>query len=174
MKVANFMVEHNVPLAVSDHLSPLFRDIFPDSSVAKKYASCRTKTICMLNMAITPHFHGKNGSLLKLLTHIMHTHTHSHMHAHIQCTASLVEDMHVSPFSLLVDGSNDTGVEKLNPLTVKRFDNSKRQVTTCLLDMCTTTGRDCGTATVIFTKIHSVLSKFHIPWSVWDLVSTPV
>ena len=38
---------------------------------------------------------------------------------HMQCTASLVDDMHVSPFSLLVDGSNDTGVEKLNPLTVK-------------------------------------------------------
>ena len=40
VKVANFMVEHNVPLAVPDHLSPLFRDIFSDSSIAKKYASC--------------------------------------------------------------------------------------------------------------------------------------
>ena len=50
------MVEHNVPLAVSDHLSSLFQDIFPDSSIAKKYASCLTKT---LNMAIAPHFHGK-------------------------------------------------------------------------------------------------------------------
>lgn len=75
----------------------------------------------------------------------------------MQCTASLVEDMHINPFSLLVDGSNDTGVEKLNPLTVRIYDNSKRQVTTHLLDMCTTTGRDCGTATAIFTKIDSVL-----------------
>ena len=73
--------------------------------------------------------------------------------------------MHVNPFSLLVDGSNDTGVEKFNPLTVKMYDNSKRQVTTRLLDMCTTTGCDCGTATAIFTKIDSVLKKYHVQWS---------
>ena len=46
---------------------------------------------------------------------------------HMECTASLVDDM------LLVDGSNNTGVEKLNPLTVNIYDNSKWQVTTHLL-----------------------------------------
>ena len=29
------MVEHNVPFAVSDHLSPLFCDVFTDSQIAK-------------------------------------------------------------------------------------------------------------------------------------------
>ena len=57
--MANFFVEHNIPFAVSDHLTPLFRDIFPDSSIAKEYASCRTKTTCILNLAIAPHFRGK-------------------------------------------------------------------------------------------------------------------
>ena len=69
------------------------------------------------------------------------------------------------PFSLLIDGSNDTGMEKLNPLTVKIFDDQKGQVTTHLLDMCTTTGRDCGTATAIFRKMDEVLCKLQIPWS---------
>ena len=32
--------------------------------------------------------------------------------------------MKIDPFSLLVDGSTDTGLEKLNPLTVKIFDLS--------------------------------------------------
>jgi len=41
---------------------------------------------------------------------------------------TLVEEMKGNPFSLLVDGSNDTGVEKLNPLTVKIFDINRRQV----------------------------------------------
>ena len=59
VKVTNFSVEHNVPLAVSDHLSPLLRDVFTDSNIAKQYSSCRTKTTSMLNLAIVPHFNSK-------------------------------------------------------------------------------------------------------------------
>jgi len=68
------------------------------------------------------------------------------------------------PYSLSTDGSNDTGVEKLNPLTVRIFDVNRRQVTTQLLDMCPTSGRECGTASAIFQKIDSVLNRFNIPW----------
>lgn len=73
--------------------------------------------------------------------------------------------MKVDPFSLLVDGSNDTGLEKLNPLTVRIFDSATNKVTTQLLDMCTTTGRNCGTASEIYSKINSVLNQLNIPWS---------
>ena len=69
------------------------------------------------------------------------------------------------PFSLAVDGSNDSGIEKLNPLTVRIYDANRRQVVTCLLDMCTTSGRDCGTAQSIFTKIDSVLDKHEVKWN---------
>lgn len=72
--------------------------------------------------------------------------------------------MKAYPFGLLVDGSNDTGVEKLNPLTVRILDVKKMQVSTKLLDMCTTSGRHCGTAESIFTKIDSVLTMHSIPW----------
>ena len=68
------------------------------------------------------------------------------------------------PYSLSVDGSNDTGVEKLNPLTVRIFDVHRRQVTTQLLDMCPTRGRECGTASAIFEKIDCVLTGLNIPW----------
>ena len=56
MKIANFMVEHNVPFAVGDHLTLLIHDIFPDSQIAKQYSSCRIKTTSVLNLAIAPHF----------------------------------------------------------------------------------------------------------------------
>ncbi len=79
--------------------------------------------------------------------------------------AALVEDMKANPFGLLVDGSSDTGLDKLNPLTVKIFDVSRKQVITHLLDMCTTSGRECGTSVAIFSKIDSVLDRFSIPWS---------
>ena len=55
-------------------------------------------------------------------------------------------------------------MEKLNPLTVKVYDHSRRQVVTHLLDMCTTSGRDCGTSLAIFTKISSILQDNSIPW----------
>ncbi|KAK3754199.1 hypothetical protein RRG08_028164 [Elysia crispata] len=41
---ANAIVEHNLPLALADHMSDLFTKMFPDSQIAKKYAAGRTKT----------------------------------------------------------------------------------------------------------------------------------
>ena len=76
-------------------------------------------------------------------------------------SALLVEAMKEKPFSLLIDGSNDTGIEKLIPLTVRIYDNNQRQVVTLLLDMCTTSGRDCGTADI---KIDSIMSQYDISW----------
>lgn len=156
VKMTNFIVEHNLPFAIADHLSPLLQDVFPDSQIAKHYSSARTKTTSMLNLALAPHFQGK----------IYHTiiYTHDLSGSSSVHIAVLVEDMKANPFSLLIDGSNDTGLEKLNPLTVKIFDVRKGQVLTQLLDMCTTSGRDCGTATAIFSKVDSVLGRHGVPW----------
>ena len=83
------------------------------------------------------------------------------------CTAALIEVMKSHPFSLAVDRSNDTGVEKLSPLTVRFYDVSWRRVSSHLLDMCTMLGRDCGTLLAIFNKIDSVLVSHGIRWSNW-------
>ena len=76
-----------------------------------------------------------------------------------------MEEIKTNPFSLVIDGSSDTGLEKLNPLTVMIFDMSRSQILTHLLDMCTTSGRECGTAVAIFSKIDFVLNKYDIPWT---------
>ena len=57
------------------------------------------------------------------------------------------------PYSLAVDGSYDSGLQKMNPLTVRIFDVQRGCVTTQLLDMCLTSGWDGGTAAAIFEKI---------------------
>ena len=49
MKVANALVQNNIPLAFADQLSPLLRDIFSDSEIAKGYASVSMKTTCLVN-----------------------------------------------------------------------------------------------------------------------------
>ena len=54
--MAVVLAQHNLPVAIMDHLSPLFRDMFPDSSVAKSFCAARTKSTCILNMALRPHF----------------------------------------------------------------------------------------------------------------------
>ena len=35
----NTLVQHNIPLAVANPVSPLMKDLFPDSDIAKEYAS---------------------------------------------------------------------------------------------------------------------------------------
>lgn len=80
VKVAVSMVEHNVPFAVADHFSPLLKECFKDSPTAQNYKCARTKTSCIINEAVAPHFRKE-----------------------------LVMKMRTNPFTLITDGSNDTG-----------------------------------------------------------------
>ena len=90
MKIAAALVACNVPFSFADTLSSLFKDIFPDSEihVASGYASRKTKTTCIINGALRDHFHSR-----------------------------LIEVIKTRPYSLAVDGSNDTELQKMNPLT---------------------------------------------------------
>ena len=44
VKFTGFLLEHNLPIAASDHAGPLFRSMFPDSKIAHYYGCARTKT----------------------------------------------------------------------------------------------------------------------------------
>lgn len=82
VKIAVLMAENNIPLAFSNHLSQILPKLFPDSKIVQKYSAAATKTTCMINGAITPHFLRETVNIMK-------------------CS------------------SNDTSLEKMNPLTVK-------------------------------------------------------
>ena len=43
-----FILEHNLPIYCADHESLLFKKMFPDSAIAKKYACARTKTTSII------------------------------------------------------------------------------------------------------------------------------
>ena len=86
------LAQHNIPIALSDELTPLFRDIHQDSDITKWYASRQTKTACLINEAITPFYRHK-----------------------------LVTAMKTTPFSQAIDGSSDTGIEKMNPLIIRIY-----------------------------------------------------
>ena len=134
--MTNFLVQHNISLLTADHLSSLFKEVFPDRKIAKKYAARRKKTTAILNKSLAPH-----------------------------CLNYIVEHCKVHPYSVGTDGSNDTGIEKMNPICVQIFDvNRSRTVTTHFLDMCVTSGVGSATAEGIFTAIEEVFENNRIPW----------
>ena len=67
-------------------------------------------------------------------------------------------------YTLSIDGSNDTGFEKMNPLTVQLYGSSKSRVDTCLLDICCTSGQNSGTAAIIVQEINDVMIKLQLSW----------
>ena len=48
------MAEHNVPLAISDLLTHLFKDILPDTKIAQSSSCGKPKATCILNRATKP------------------------------------------------------------------------------------------------------------------------
>ena len=114
----------NIPTAFHDKLSPAIRSLFSDRKVAAKYHLASTKAMCMLNDAIAP-------SLI----------------------SDLIVKMKNNPFSPMIDGSNDTGLEKVNPITIRIFDINC--IKTCILDICPTTS---ATAEAIFNSMDSRLA----------------
>ena len=53
---ATFIAELNLPFAASDHFSKLCKVMFPDSEIAKKFSSGRTKTTALVKHALAPAF----------------------------------------------------------------------------------------------------------------------
>ena len=124
IKIANALVQNNIPLA------------FTDSDIARGYAAASTKTTCLVNGSLSPHF-----------------------------KSALVNTMKIQPFSVAVDGSNDTGLEKMNPMTVRLYDVNQGSIVTRFLDMCLTKGTESATAASIFKKMDDVLKENGISWS---------
>ena len=64
----NFLVQHNLPLSIADDQGQLFRNILSDRQIANTYASGRTKTTCILNNAIAPHFNLQVSIIVPIVT----------------------------------------------------------------------------------------------------------
>ena len=129
------LAHHNAALCLADHIGPMQCTNFPDSEIVKNYHCAQTKTACILNYALAPHL-----------------------------IDELVIAMKQQPYSLSVDASNDTGLSKMNPVTVRIFDVSRKTVSQKFLDLCLTRGVDASKAKEIFDAIQNTLEKYEIPW----------
>ena len=123
-----FVAEHNLPFRTGDHFTKLVKHMFPDSNIAKHFHCSRTKTSILVRYG--------NGSF-------------SH--------DKVVERLTTTPifFSLLVDESNDRGVEAKDLVVLLRFfDPSAMKAVTRFVDLPTAND---GSATAIFAKIDECL-----------------
>ena len=77
MKFARFVVEHNLPIAVADHVTKLLPRMFPDSEIAQKFQCSRTKTTALIKM--------QSQAIVD----------------------TIVDSVKDKPFTLCTDGSND-------------------------------------------------------------------
>ena len=130
VKVDGFLAEHNSPFATADLLGRLFKSIFPDSKIAKAYSCGQSKALCILNRAIAP-----------------------------DVQSILIEQMKTSCYSIATDGSNDQGLQKMNPVTERLFDINQHKVVTKFYDMYPSTS---STAVGIFTAINTAMMKNNI------------
>ena len=71
--------------------------------------------------------------------------------------------MTVHPFFLSIDGSNDTGLQKMNPITVKIYDYKENKISTQFLNMCTCTS---STADALCNVLDGKLN----PWNMYTAV----
>ncbi len=53
VKVSTVLAHHDIPIALTDNLSPVFLDIFPASEITKMCCCAHTKTTCIVNGALS-------------------------------------------------------------------------------------------------------------------------
>ena len=116
VKMTMMIVHHNTFFNLSDHLTQIVKSEFQGTAAAENFACGRTKTSAIINCL---------GDEFK---------------------AELVDDMKKFPFSFMIDGSNDTGIAKMHPVTVRIYDVNFNRVMTKFLDMNLVEGSTSGTA----------------------------
>ncbi|CAH0551284.1 unnamed protein product [Brassicogethes aeneus] len=94
LKLCAFLVEHNLAIKLMDHLTPLLKNIFPDSEIAKNITGGRTKA---------------KGVILNILREISH--------------AEIIQDMKKYPFSLIIDETTDISTKKSLAVVVRYCKN---------------------------------------------------
>lgn len=95
------------------------------------------------------------------------------MHAKSGCSTyiseDLIQNMKSHPFSLLTDGSNDTGLKKMNPATVRIYDIKENCVSTRFLDLCMSTS---STASSLYNALNGKLEELLQCSNPWTLCTS--
>ena len=129
IKVAAFILEHNLPFRIMDHLSGLVATTFPDSKIAQEFCSKRTKTRCIIKNVMAKRF---RDQLYEVLRHVK--------------------------FSLIIDETTDIAAKKQFAIVVRFYCNREKRVKSVFFKMVEVSAADAHhiTTAVIesFEKAH--------------------
>ena len=64
-----------------------------------------------------------------------------------------------SPFSIILDGSNDTGLQKMYPVTIHIFDVNFNRIMKKFFDMNFLEGTDAPTAASMFDSMNNLFER---------------
>jgi hypothetical protein len=132
--MSNFIAMHNLPFLAADHLSSLFSSMFPDSTIASDFSCKRTKTKSIICEVLDP-YHKR----------------------------PVVQNVLNSPFSVLIDESNEKGDSvKLLTILVRSYECSRAVIATRHLH---TVGITDFTAAGIFTSLKDVIHQYDLSFS---------
>ena len=104
-------------------MAPLVQSEFRGGQASENFSCGRTKTAAIVN-CLGDHFFKK-----------------------------LESDIQEMPYSLMLDGSNDTGLSKMFPNTVWVFDVNFNRLMTKFFDMNLIDGTDASTAEAMFQSV---------------------
>ena len=76
----------------------------------------------------------------------------------------LVSAMRTESFSTMLDASNDTGLCKMFPVTVRIFDTNFDHIIAKFLDMNMLVGRNASTTTFEFNSADKLFTRFKLSW----------
>ncbi|XP_068990425.1 zinc finger BED domain-containing protein 5-like [Neodiprion pinetum] len=131
IRIAAFMVEHNIALNTADHLTKLIKAISPDSEVAKGISCSRTKCT-------------------KIVQNVT---GYSQFEQIVQC-------LQTTKFSLLVDESTDVSATKHLALVVRFFNNGRiNDVFLALIPTPIVTAQALYDHVIAFFKKHNIPYK---------------
>lgn len=133
IKLATFFAEHNVAFSTVDHLVPVLKDVFPDSSIASGVTLGRTKCTNIVKNVVAKVETDKTVQLLKDIK-----------------------------FSILVDESTDISDSKHMCVLVKYLSPIDGRVKTQLLELIPLDAKDCS-AENLFIALESMLKEKDIP-----------
>lgn len=138
LKLGGFFAEHNIPFSLSDHLTKLMKDIFPDSKIAKDIRMGRTKITEIVRNVI-----GQNHK------------------------KDLAKTLRTCKFSILTDESTDISSEKCSCIVVRYCDEETGNIVSKFWELvqvyCDVENSQGANAEHLYLSIVNSFAEYGVP-----------